>query len=211
MKKILLFIALLAVVGVGAAVAGYYFYLSPKARASYTSEAALPSVPDAEYTAAMKLTDMGSFKSIITGVSSLVSDFQPILDGGTASNIRSLLDSLNALLDTVTEMSVLVTPGQLSPAVYVSLLVDGAAFSRIMAEMPNEFLAVEKWDSGIKGSEGWSIKNANGFALYVLKRDGAENSQVLAAGAEEAVSAMISAADDKSRRFSPERMTSGVN
>ena len=195
MKKTLLFVVLLVVVA-GAAAAGYFFYLRPQAQlTAYTTEGALPSAPDAEYTVALKLTDMGSLKSVITGTSSLIADIQPLLASkipqNAAEGIVSSLNGLNTLLDTVSEMSILAAPRQSSHEVYISLLADGAEFSRVMAEMSSEFYTVEKWDAGIADSEGWSVKNPNGFAIYVLKRDGAERSQVLAAGAEEAISSMI--------------------
>ncbi|MDR1509709.1 MAG: hypothetical protein LBS53_08725 [Synergistaceae bacterium] len=215
MKKTLLLITLLAVIG--AAAAGYFFYLAPRTeQAYYVTEAALPAAPGADYTVVLKLTDTNFLKSLVTGISSLVSEFPTLPDGenrlNTSSNIVSTLNGFNALLDTVTEISILAepqTPQGAVPSIYISMLADGTAFSRVMEDSPGGFFTVEKWDAGIANSEGWTIKNPSGSAMYLLKRPGAEKSQILAGGTEQAISSMLSAADGKSPRFSFERATSG--
>jgi hypothetical protein len=216
MKKTLILIALLA--AAGAAAAGYFFYLAPRQpREAYTTEGALPSPePDADYTVALKLVDTSFIKSFIDVASSLLSGIQPMLDSedqrDESADIASSLNSFKELINTVTEMSILATQQETSSAVYVSMLADGAAFSGVMNNLPaSEFYVIDKWNAGIANSEGWSVKNPNGFAVYILKRQGAENSQILAAKTEQAISGMVSASDGKSTRFLPERATSGDN
>jgi hypothetical protein len=199
----------------GAAAAGYFFYLAPQAqRKAYVAEEALPAATDADYTITLKLKDMGFLETVIDETSTMISEFWPTPDNASgprgAADVVSTLNSLSALLGTVSEMSILVAPRQGAHTAYISLIADGTAFSSVMAELrPNVFYTLEKWDAGMADSEGWRVKNPNGFNMYILKRQGTENSQILAAATEQAISDMVSAADGKSPRFSPERTTSG--
>jgi hypothetical protein len=206
MKKYLLFAAVAAV---AIAAAGYYFYAAPRApEIPDATETALPAAPDADYTIVLKLTDMSSLRSFITGVDSLVSELQP----DSALNFGQSLEVLDGMLDSITEMTIFAaSKGEDNPVFYISLLADGEKFSSVMANQQNGFFLFEKWDSGISDSEGWTIKTPSEFTMYVLKRPGAEKSQILASVTQQDISDMISASDGKSPRFMPERTTSGVN
>ncbi|MDR1137579.1 MAG: hypothetical protein LBK91_04580 [Synergistaceae bacterium] len=211
MKKTTLYIILVAIVGIAAA--GYFFYSAPRTQPeSYTTEAALPAAPDADYTVVLKLTDTSPLKSFITGVSSLISEYQTDLTRNISSDTVSALETIASLLDATAEISLLAASQSEEHVLYISLLADETAFNSVMAAPPSKFYTSDKWDSGIANSEGWTIKTPGDVVLlYVLKRPGGEKTQILAANTEQAISGMISARDGKSPRFSPERTTSGAS
>ncbi|MDR1581438.1 MAG: DUF4339 domain-containing protein [Synergistaceae bacterium] len=200
----------------GTAAAGCIFYIIPSFKDSVPlSEHALPSVNGGN-SIVLKVSDMEMFRSFISGIDSVISSLGPgIADedpvsANVLSRAKSSMDGFKGLFEEMDEMSLLVVPSD-NPAVYASFIKKGDALDVFMSRLAN-FFSVRKWDANPDDkTKGWtiSVPFLENMALYVIERPYGKRNIVYAARTAEDVESMLSASRDETRRFVPERETSG--
>jgi hypothetical protein len=202
----------------GTAAAGYIFYIDPSFDNSVSVSArALPSVNGGD-SIVLEVSDMAVLRSLLSGVELAISSLDPEMTNedpmseSVLSRVKSSIEGLKSLSEAMDEMSLLVVPSD-GPAVYASFAEKGDAFDAFMSR-PGNFFSARTWAPNLDDEmTGWeiSLPFSKNPALYVVEHPRGKEDIVYAARTEEGVAAMLSASYDETRRFLPERTTSGRN
>ncbi|MDR3076270.1 MAG: hypothetical protein LBU26_03125, partial [Synergistaceae bacterium] len=184
-------------------------------RGAESPEAALPAVPDADSTVAIKISDASSLASAASGLSKTIKELSKLNPNAReAEGVISAMEFLAGFAGTAGELSLLVTPSE-DPGIYMAFLADGDAFDKFMSRPHGTFYAQYKFDEWSDGNEGkgWTFSASRGATpdLYIKKIPAGARSLVLIARHKEEIASMTETASGSSPRFEAGRMTSGAD
>ena len=182
-----------------------------------STESALPAVPDASGTIALKLSDTSSLVNFTSHLMRLFAELSKFTEAfAMPEELAHGLEMLKEFAASTSEMSLLITSSD-DPMFYLSFFVDEITFDDFITKRRESAYGIygfEVWPDAPANGTGWTMKIDDPLfgdapAAYILKLSGGPRTMVLLSNNIQGISGMESAVRETSPSFNIERATAG--